>query len=141
MTSTMTMIMLVSVMLAMNVGLTMFQGAVSEVNPDGVQFFDVANSPYARYVVNDTLIVDDGFLPSDDSVEGDTSGNIFTDTYKSIRSWTQQKLAPLSFISNVLKQPYGFLKDVGVSNSIALALGVFWYMLALIIIVSWWMGR
>jgi len=140
-TTTTQMIFVISLMLAINVGISMFQSAVLEVNPFADQFFDVENSPYANYVQNNTLIVDDSYLPSDDSVEGDTSGNIFTDTYDKIKSWTQQTLAPLGFLSNVFKQPYGFLVDIGFPQAIALAIGVFWYMFALIIIVSWWMGR
>jgi hypothetical protein len=141
MTTTTQMIFIVSIMLAMNIGLAMFQGAVIEVNPSGSQFFNVSESPYNNYVQNNTLIVDDSFLPTDDSVEGDTSGNLFTDTYAKIKSWTQQKLAPLGFLANIFKQPYGFLDDLNVPKDIALAVGVLWYMLALIIVVSWWMGR
>jgi len=135
------MILIVSVMLAVNIGLSMFQSSILEVNPAGEQFFNSSNSPYGNYINNDTLVVDDSYLPSDDNVEGDTSGNIFTDTYNKIKSWTQNTLAPFKFLSNVLKQPYGFLVDIGLPLSIALAVGVFWYMFAIIIIVSWWMGR
>lgn len=141
MTTTTQMIFIVAIMLAMNIGLAMFQGAVSEANPLGSQFFNVSDSPYANYVVNNTLIVDDSYLPQDDSVEADASGNIFTDTYAKIKSWTQTTLAPLGFLANILKQPYGFLNDLNVPSSIALAIGVLWYMLAIIIIISWWMGR
>jgi len=141
MTTTTQMIFIVSIMLAMNVGLAMFQGAITEANPDGSFLFDISESPYANYVQNDTLIVDSSYLPTDDSVEGDTSGNIFTDTYDKIKSWTQRTLAPLGFLANILSQPYGFLNDLNLPSSIALAIGVFWYMLAIIIIISWWMGR
>lgn len=141
MTTTTNMILIVSIMLAINVGLAMFQGAMLEVNPTGTQFFNVSNSPYSNYVVNGTLVVDESYLPADDSIEGDTSGNIFTDTYGKIKSWTQKTLAPFKFLGNVLRQPYGFLVDIGLPMSICLAIGVFWYMFALIIIVSWWMGR
>lgn len=141
MTSTNQMLLIVGTMLAINIALTMVQGAILDVNPDGEQFFDTSASPYANYIQNGTLIVDDSYLPSDDTVEGDTSGNIFTDTYKSIKSWVQQKLAPLNFVSNVLKQPYGFLVDIGLPESISVGFGLLWYMFALIVLVSWWMGR
>ena len=124
MTSTTQLILMVSVMLAMNVGLSLFQGGITEVNPSGELFFDVADSPYAHYVTNDTLVVDSSYLPTDDNVDAESTGNVFTDTYASIKSWTQQKLAPLNFVANVLKQPYGFLRDIGVPVQIALALGV-----------------
>lgn len=141
MTSTTQMIAIVSVMIAVNAGLYFFQGGVTEINPSGPDFFNVSNSPYSKFVQNNTLLVDDSYLPSDEAIETDTSGNIFTDTYKQIKSWVQEKLAPLNFIPNILKQPYGFLKDMGLPVEICLVVGVFWYMLALITLVSWWMGR
>jgi len=141
MTSTTQLIFIVTIMLAINVGLTMFQGAVLEANPSGVYFFNSSDSPYANYVDGNTLTVNDSFLPQDDSVEADTSGNIFTDTYDKIKSWSQKVLAPFNFLGNILKQPYGFLTDLKVPSSIALGIGVLWYMIALIVIVSWWMGR
>lgn len=142
MTSTTQLIFVVSIMLAFNIGLVFFQGAVLDVNPAAEQFFDVDKSPYSNYVQNDTLIVDDSLLPVDaETVTDANSGNIFTDTYKTIKAWTQDGLKSLGFISNILRQPYGFLVDVGVPGYIALAIGVFWYLFAIIIVVSWWMGR
>lgn len=141
MTSTTNMLLAVSVMLAVNVALVMFQGALLEVNPSGEQFFNTTNSPYGNYVTNNTFMGDDSSLPGDDAVEGDTSGNVFTDTYGKIKSWTQTTLAPFKFLSNILKQPYGFLVDIGLPLAIAIAFQIFWYMFALIIIVSWWSGR
>lgn len=141
MTSTVKMVSILLIMLAINIGLSMFQGAVLEVNSSSAVFFDTDSSPYSKYVQNDTLIVDDSYLPSDGDVEGDTSGNIISDTYKSIKSWVQQKLAPLNFAVNIFKQPYGFFVDIGLPQTMALAIGVFWYVFALIYFVSWLMGR
>lgn len=141
MTSTFAMITMVTIMLSLNIGMALFQEGLNEVNPSGTQFFDVENSPYANYVQNGTLLVDEDLLPEDEAIEGDTSGNVFTDTYRSIKAWTEQTLAPLNFMANILKQPYGFLVDVGVSQEVALAFGTLWYMIAIIIVVSWWTGR
>ena len=142
-TSTHTLIVLVTLMLACNISLVFVQGAMVEVNPAsvGISGFDAGNTPYANYVVNNSLNLSDSYLPSDDSVEGDSTGNVFTDTYKAIKGWSREKMSPLNFMANVLKQPYGFLKDVGIPINIALAIGVLWYMVAIIIVVSWWMGR
>lgn len=132
---------MVGVMLAINVGLSLVQSGMDEVNPGGVFFFNTSNSPYANYVVNGSLAVDDGLLPGDDTVTTDATGNIFTDTYASIKSWTQATLAPLKFLANVFSQPYGFLNDIGIPSRVAVAIGVFWYMMMLLVIVSWWTGR
>lgn len=139
MTSTTTLIIMISVMLVINVGLSMVQAGIYEVNPSGTRFFNLSDTPYSNYASNDALIVDESFLPSDEAVQVDPAGNYFTDTYASARSWSRQ--SPLKFIGNVLSQPFGFLKDVGVSVPIAVAFGVFWYMIAIIVVVSWWLGR
>jgi len=139
-TTTSTLITFLAVMIVVNIALAMLQGAVSEINPS-ISFFDVEDSPYAKYVQNETLIVDDSYFPDSEETEADTSGNIFTDTYKSAKSWLQAKLAPLNFVSNILKQPYGFLGDIGVPHAIALGFGVLWYLIALLLLVSWLMGR
>lgn len=141
MTSTMQMITLMSIMMAMNIALMFVQGAILEVNPSGQQFFNESTSPYANYAGSDSLLVDDSLIPADDSVEADSSGNVFSDTYKTMKAWTRTALAPLNFIADILRQPYGFLKDIGLPKSIALAVGVFWYIVALLIFVSWLMGR
>ena len=141
MTSTIQMITIMSIMMVINIGLVMVQGGIIEVNPFGEQFFNASASPYARYAGTDSILVDSSYLPSDDGVEADSSGNIFSDTYKSIKAWVQQQLAPLDFIGSLFYQPFGFLKTIGIPISICLAIGVLWYILALIILVSWWMGR
>jgi len=140
-TTTTTLIILFTVMLACNVSLAFVQDGMSEVNPSGAQFFDVDDTPYVNYYTNGSLSVNSSLLPSDEAVEDGGSNNIFTDTYKAIKSWTSEVLKPLKFAANILKQPYGFLVDLEVPQPIALAIGVFWYMIALLIIVSWWMGR
>ena len=127
-------------MIVINVGLSMVQGAITEINPS-VQFFDTSNTPYAKYVQNDTLNVDNSYFPDSAETEADSSGNLFADTYNIAKSWVQNKLSPLSFISNVLKQPYGFLNDIGVPTPIALGFGVLWYLIALLLLISWLIGR
>jgi hypothetical protein len=141
MASTVQFITIMIVMLAINVALTMVQGGITEVNPYGSYNFNITNSPYANYAANGTLLVDDSYLPADESVEGDTSGNVFSDTYKTMKGWTQKAMAPLKFAVDIFKQPYGFLKDIGLNNSIALPIAVFWYIIAIILFVSWLAGR
>ena len=140
MTTTSTLVTFLAVMIVINIGLAMVQGAITEIDPN-VQFFNVEDSPYAKYVANNTLVVDDSYFPDSEETEADSTGNIFTDTYNSAKSWLQDKLAPLNFISNILKQPYGFLKDIGFPIQIALGFGVLWYLLALFLLVSWLIGR
>jgi len=128
-------------MMTINSGLYMFQEALNEVNPSSENFFDSANSPYNKYINNSALIVDEDYLPIDNDVDVETSGNTFTDTYSSMKSWFKETLAPLGFIGSILTQPYGFLKNIHVPLQICLSLAVLWYLTGLILIASWWGGR
>jgi len=141
MTSTTTMITMVVIMLAMNIAMAMTQGAMLEVNPSGEVFFHTELSPYANYASDTNILVDETYLPASVDVEADTSGNVFSDTYKTMKSWVQITLEPLNFIGDILKQPYGFLTDLDVPPAIALAVGAIWYIIALLVFVSWLMGR
>jgi hypothetical protein len=141
MTTTTQLITIFSIMFAINIGLAMFQEASLEVNPSASTIFDTANSPYSKYVQDNTLIVGAEKLPVDEDVEADTSGNIFTDTWAKVKSWFSSGLESLDFIGSILKQPYDFLKTSGIPPAICGGFALIWYIFALIIIVSWWGGR
>lgn len=133
------MITIIGIMLTINMALGMFQLAVLETNPNADNRFKLENTPFANYVNSDyELIVGDELYPENEGDTGDT-GNIFTDTYKNFKTWI--KNSPLSLLGGTLNQPYGFLKDVGLHPIIAGMFGVLWYLLALVIIVSWVGGR
>ena len=133
------------VMLFINVGLAMLQAGVTSLNPDGDEFFDVTNTPYNKYitggVLDGTSVIDDSFLPSDDvTVEGDSDQwNVF----KQAKAWfkTSKLATVLGFTSNMLGQPAGFLRDIDVPSSIALAFQVIWSMIFLLFLTAWFMGR
>jgi hypothetical protein len=135
------MITIIGIMLTINMSLGMFQLAVLETNPSSSNIFDMTNTPYANYVnSNNELIVSDELFPENEGDTGET-GNIFTDTYNNFKTWIKDKLAPIGFLGSALNQPYGFLKDVGIPPIVAVMFGVLWYILALVIIVSWIGGR
>ena len=79
-------------MAVINVGLGLFDAAVYSYNSDYNGTIDISNSPIAPYMTNGTL--DSGFIAnvsnalpdSADSVDTET-GNIFTDTWKSVKNW------------------------------------------------------
>jgi len=140
MTSTTTMVVAITLMLSINIGLVFLQEGITEVNPAFTNFIDKDNTPYSQYLVNGEL-TNETYLPTDEAVENSETGNIITDTYRSMKSWVSSKLAPLKFVGNAFKQPYGFIKDIGIKQEIAVAFGVLWYAIMLIVFVSWLMGR
>jgi hypothetical protein len=141
MTSTTQLITILGVMLIMNVGIVFFENGMNEINPTHTNNFNISGSPYSAYIKDNNFNLSDQYLPEDEQSEADTSGNLFTDTFNSMKSWFKEKLAPLSFITSMLGQPYGILKDSGLPMEIASAFAMLWYLFTLLVIVSWWGGR
>ena len=135
-TTTQQLITLLTIMLIMNVGLHLFQGGLTEAGSETI-IYTSAGTPYSRYA--SAVNSDDNYLPSEEFTSSDSTGNLVTDTWRNIKNWF--KASPLGFVGDVLKQPYGFLTDVEVPSEIALAVATIWYLIALMLIVSWWGGR
>jgi len=138
--------LMVIIMLSINMGLALTQAGVNSLNPVGEVFFNSSTSPYNDYITNGDILTGDSAingddLPEDLEIEGDTTGNIITDTYNNAKTWFKQKLSKFSFISNMFGQPKGFLVDIGVPNSIALGIQVLWSMLFLIFLTAFMLGR
>ena len=130
-------------MLSINVGLSFTQTAINDLNSD-VTILTIGSDPLSSYhsgsLENGTSTITGDMLPSGEVIEGDT-GNIFTDTYVSLKSWVVGGVNSLGFLANVLVQPAGFLKGVGVPSSIVLVIQIIWSLMFLILITAWLMGR
>jgi len=131
------------IMLSINIGLAFTQNAVEGLNSD-VSVLNESRSPLNNYYTgtleSGTSLITQDLLPSDDSVTGDT-GNIFTDTYTALKSYVTTGLDSIGFLSNVLSQPAGFLRDVNVPMPICLSIQILWSMMFIILITAWIMGR
>lgn len=146
--ATSTLIIMVVLMLSINIGLAFYQEGITEIeNTHGVssdKFFDVGDSPYNNYIegnlTDGTVSIDSEYILDEEAVSGDT-GNIFTDTYNAAKNWFKTQLEPLSFITNLINQPRGFLLDIGIPNSIALAIQVLWSIVFLITLTAFIIGR
>ena len=140
MSSTTQLIMVLGIMFAINIGLALFQSAITDVNSGATNTFSLTNSPINAYITgnlnNGTLNVDDSYLPQDETDEGDVSGNVFTDTWNSVKGWFRKTLEPLGFVTSLFSQPAGFLSDIGIPVPIAVAVGVIWYVMALLLLVA-----
>ncbi len=142
MTSTTTLITMLTIMMSINIALSMFQGSILEINPTSAVFFNDENSSLSKYANLDTyeLTQDHTALPSNLAVDEDST-NSFSDIWRFMSGWVKDKLSPLSFLADIFKQPSGFLKDIGLPQPIPLFVGVLWYLVILILMVSWWGGR
>ncbi len=117
------------IMISINVVFWMGQSALAEEN-SFVEFFNVSSSPVGQYVIGDSFVANysDFELTLEDNINPDT-GNIFTDIYKSIKSWFDKQNSRFELVTNILGQPYGFLKEANAPAPITAAFAVIWYIL------------
>lgn len=130
-------IMMVIVMLSINIGLGLYDSAITSYNPDFDSIINFNSSPASAYLSDKSL---SGGLNTDvslalpdtaDSVDVE-SGNIFTDTWKSVKNW----FGSFGIISDVLDQPRGFLVSIGVPLIYANSFGLLWYVMIVFLTVS-----
>lgn len=131
-------------MLTINVGLTFTQSAVDDLGSSAT-VLNTSSSPLSLYhtgtLQNGTSLINDSYLPNDDVTADTDTGNFFTDTYVALRTWTTTGLKSLGFFVNVLTQPAGFLRTIGVNPAITLAVQIIWSMIFIFLVTAWIMGR
>jgi len=145
-TPTNTIITMLIIMLCINIGLTFLDEGVKSLNPNFDMEYNHSSSPYSKYLNNGDIYegtsIDGTYLPTGDDVsagDSDDGWNIF----KKAKEWfqTSKMGTVLNVVGNVLGQPYGFLKSIGVPPAIATAIQVIWALVALISITAFIMGR
>ena len=140
-------LLMLVIMLSMNVGLTFTQSAVDSLNVTNTPtVLNASNSPLSNYYSGSSLstgvsVLNESYIPSDDVTADTDDGNIFTDTYVALKNWVGTGLSSLGFLANLLTQPAGFLKTIGVPYAICLAIQIIWSMMFIILITAWIMGR
>jgi len=132
------------IMLSINVVLALVQGAIININPDAQNFIQENSTPIYTMTgggLSGGLTADkeDIETATADSIDSDTGG-VFTDAFKTIRGWFQKLDDRFGLLTGILKQPYGFLKDIGVPLEIATAFGVIWYGLVAVLVIAFFKG-
>lgn len=135
-------------MLLIMVTVMVFVGLVDFALLDvgGTQLYSFNTSIGGRFTddgtINGSFIAgyDDVSAPSADSVDEDT-GNIFTDTFKSLRGWWEKLERKFGLATSILRQPAGLLKDIGVPIYIVNAFAIIWYSLASLAVIMLFAGR
>lgn len=132
-------------MLGISVVLALVQGAIQEVNPSADNFIDLDTT--AVYTMTSgglstglTAGKDDIDPETADSIDAESDG-VFTDNFKTIKAWFQKLDDRFGFLTSILKQPYGFLKDIGVPIEIATAFGIIWYGLTALLLIGFFKGE
>jgi len=132
-------------MFSINVILSMAQTAIAQVSDTGPTIYNNTGSPVSTYSVGDG---DDlQFSADTDSLDLETvdqtsteTGNLFTDTFKTIKNWFNDQNSAFGFTKNILGQPYGFLVDIGIPQTICTFFGIIWYSIITMLIIGFIRG-
>jgi hypothetical protein len=140
-------LLMLVIMLSINVGLSFTQSAVGSLNLTKTpSILNESSSPLNNYYKGSDLtsgvsLINASWIPSDEATADTGTGNIFTDTYVALKTYVSTGLKSIGFLVNLLKQPGGFLKDVGVPSAICLAIQIIWSIMFIFLITAWIMGR
>ena len=142
-----TLFLLISIVL--NLMLFMTQTGINYVSvEEGIE------NPNVYFQYNDSQIKDfnldttggyqldsdfEGALPGGSSSVAETSGNIFTDTFKAVRNWVLDATG-LKYIIGALNALPNFIKLMGLPTEIAFALGYVWHLATVFALVFWIKG-
>jgi hypothetical protein len=122
------------------------QAATLDINPDAAQFYDCTGDAYAGMDQNacnggpHTLIIaNTSELPSVTNTVTPGTGDIFTDTYASIKSWFSSTTG-FGYYTTLLGGPSRFLTAMNLPSTFVFVLSAFWYAITLIVIIAFIKG-
>jgi len=69
-----------------------------------------------------------------------SEGNIFTDTFISIKNWIARKTG-LVYLKQIVSAPYNLLSSMHLPQTLTYAIGTVWYAITIFLIVSFIWGR
>jgi hypothetical protein len=79
-------------------------------------------------------------LPDTSISVSPTTGNIFTDTFNTLKNWFMENTG-LGYVVNILAGPSSFFKAVGLPAEISFILGAMWYAIGLYFLIAFIAGR
>lgn len=132
--------------MVLNALMFLSQLASADMNPEGVVFYNCegsmidgfgnCNQSFSYLNTSDTI----NQLPTAESSVDVSTGNIFTDTFRSIKNWITQSTG-LRYVFGMLKAPYNICKSLNLPEAIATTFGVLWYAITLFLIIAFIWGR
>lgn len=130
--------------MALNMLMWLSQLATANINPSGPEYFNCEGSMLDGFGDCETNYLNTsnvmGQLPTAESSVDISTGNIFTDTFRSIKNWVTS-LPGVNYIYGMLKAPYEILKAIHLPDAFAFTLGAFWYGITLFLIIAFIWGR
>jgi len=129
-----------AIMISVNILLYFAQGAIAYEDPD-MTYVNLENSTAGQMMNSDGEFKAgvDGVEIETEAVDPDT-GNVFTDTFEAIKGWFQDLEERFALLTGILKQPGGFMKQVGVPGPIRAGFSIIWYGIAIMLIIGFFRG-
>lgn len=130
---------------ALNVLMFLCQTAMLNINPDGSICYNVEGSLIGETMasqgnmsVSETSALED--LPGSQGTVtiGDAIG--FTDIFNNILGWFKSTPG-VRYVYGVISAPYNILKCMGLPAEFVVAIGTFWYLISLLVLVAFLWGR
>ena len=130
----------------LNVMMFLCQTAMINMNPEGGVCYNAEGSligatmkTQANMSVSENNALDE--LPSSaGTVVTSESTNPFTDIFNNILGW--MKSAPgIRYVYGVVSAPYNIMKCMNLPSAFVVAIGTLWYMVTLLVLVSFLWGR
>lgn len=129
--------------LVLNVLMFLSQAAIMDMNPDGSVFYSLNGTILGEFDKGsntlDSSAVND-YLPSGESSISPSTGNIFTDTFTSIKSWFAKQTG-LIYIYQLIGAPYNMLAVLHLPQAFRFAVGTLWYAITIFLIIAFFWGR
>ncbi len=133
--------------LTLNTLMFLAQASTLDLNPDGPVFYTNEGTLLNHFDKNegegDPVIDTDQLtedLPAGEGSVSPTTGNLFTDTFSSIKRWFSQSKG-VRYITGIISAPYDLLKSMGLPNEFSFAIGSLWYGITFFLVVAFFWGR
>lgn len=131
------------IMLCINVVLFFFQVAVNDINPGGAPtVLNYGGSPISQFDAGGYELSQNttALLPGAASSVSPTTGNIFTDTYTTLKSWITGNPI-VNFLAGFFLAVPDFLKSIGLPLEIRYGISALWYGFGVLLLISYSFGR
>jgi len=122
------------------------QNGIYEVSDGSAVIFEFEGSPASTFIANGTGEApvfnrnkEDVRIETADSVDAGT-GNVFTDSFKTVSGWMNKVDAATGMISSALVQPYGFLTKAGIPAPATAAFALIWYAIGTMLFIGFVRG-
>jgi len=131
--------------LALNVLMFLAQASTMRLNPNTyTEFWTNDDSMIDHFDKDGTLVLDTeaalADLPEGKNEVNPDTGELFTDTFTSIKQWIAEKTG-LNYLYTIIAAPYSLLVMMNLPPEICLAFGVLWYAVTFFLIVAFFLGR